>query len=195
MAQLLHKEERFYREYLEQYKDEEPPDPQERAVYRGKMREFEWIRSNTREFGNRLAANPYFFDVMESWRVYIIGKEGATKESMMEAIKTDDVDDLIDRSSTLANSIKNHLRSKGYMICDMGAATDGWDMAVRCSEKKSRDLCAELHRKYFTAIDMGLIYISRRFAGHTLPGLYNWEDAKKILSILGGKNDSESEML
>jgi hypothetical protein len=149
------------------------------------IKEFEWRRANTREFGNRLAANPYFFDVMESWVVTIIGKEGVNKESMDEAQKTADVDDLIDRASTLASSVKKHLRDNGYVICDMSAGEDGWDFGIRCTEKRSRALCMEIYQRYAKTIDLKLLSISRRFAGHMLPGLYTWDDAKKILGNYG----------
>ena len=192
MARLLVDEKKFYMEHLEVYKEEEPEDPKERAVYRGKMREFDWQRANTREFGNKLAAYPNFFDVMESWHVYVLGREGASKESMQAAFKTDDVDDLIDRASSLAASIKTYVRNSGYVICDMGAGTNGWDIAVRCSEKKSRVICTDLHQRFNVALEMGLIHISRRFAGHTLPGLTSWEDAERVLRMYG-KDDLPSD--
>jgi hypothetical protein len=149
------------------------------------LRELEWRRANVREFGNRLAANPYFFDVMESWVVTIIGKEGVNQESMNDAMKTADIDDLVDKASVLASSVKQHLRNEGYVICDMGAGEDGWDIGVRCTEKKSRALCMELYQRYVLAIEIGLLSISRRFSGHKLPGLYSWDDAKKILGASG----------
>jgi len=147
------------------------------------LKQFEWIRANTREFGNRLAANPYFFDVMESWKVTIQGTEGVNKDSIDSAQKTSDVEDLLERASPLSTSIKNHLKTNGYVIVSMGAGEDGWDIEVRCSEKKSRDLCTELYQRFSKAISLNVLSISRRFAGHMLPGLYGWDDAKNMLNI------------
>jgi hypothetical protein len=175
MALLMKKEADFY---------EQHGQPGQ-TLTREDLKEFEWLKANTREFGNRLAANPNFFDVMESWIVTLTGTEGVNKDSMDEALQSSDVDDLVDRASSLAASVKKHVRDNGYVICDMGAGEDGWDFGVRCSDKKSRDLCVELHQRYIQALELGLLTISRRFAGHTLPGLYNWEDAKKIILMYG----------
>ena len=175
MAFLMRKEADFYELHA-------MPD---QKLTREDLKQIEWLKANTREFGNRLAANPNFFDVMESWTVVIMGSEGVSSDSVQESLKTDDVDDLVDRASSLAASIKAHLRSNGYMICEMSAGEDGWDVAVRCTDKQSRNLCMELLQRYTQAIDMGLLSISRRFAGHMLPGLRNWDDAKRILLIYG----------
>jgi hypothetical protein len=171
MALLMKKETDFYEQHT--------------TMSREDLKQLEWLKANTREFGNRLAANPYFFDVMESWVVTILGTEGVNTDSMKEALESADVDDLVDRASSLAASIKKHLRDNGYMICDMGAGEDGWDVGVRCTDKQSRNLCTELLQRYTQAIDMGLLAVSRRFAGHTLPGLHNCDDAKRILLLYG----------
>lgn len=175
MALLMKEEYEFYEEHAQ-------PD---KGMVLEDLKKMEWLRANTREFGNRLAANPYFFDVMESWSVTILGKEGVNEDSLKSAMESDDVDDLIDRASVLGSSIKGHLRKNGYVISDMGAGEDGWDIAVRCTEKKSRDLCTEIYQRYAQAIEMGVLMISRRFAGNMLPGLYHWDDAKRILSLYG----------
>lgn len=180
MAALMWGEATFYREHLQ---DAKPESDEERKRYDTALREFEWLQSNTREFGNILAANPNFFSIMESWKVVITGKEGVSSESIEAAQKTADVDTLVDRCGNLAILIKDHVKAKGMIICDMSAGENGWDIAVRCSEKNSRLLCFDLHKRFFTAIEMELITISRRFAGHCLPGLYSWDDAPRFLKI------------
>jgi hypothetical protein len=175
MAFLMRKEADFYEQHAILNQE----------ISREDLKQIEWLKANTREFGNRLAANPNFFDVMESWTVVIMGSEGVSSDSVQESLKTDDVDDLVDRASSLAASIKAHLRSNGYVICEMSAGEDGWDVVVRCTDKQSKNLCIELLQRYTQAIDLGLLSISRRFAGHMLPGLRNWDDAKRILLIYG----------
>jgi hypothetical protein len=175
MALLMKKEADFYAQHA----------AQDKSLTREDLKQLEWLKANTREFGNRLAANPYFFDVMESWVVTILGTEGVNTDSVKEALESADVDDLVDRASSLAASIKKHLRDNGYVICDMGAGEDGWDVGVRCTDKQSRTLCTELLQRYTQAIEMGLVAVSRRFAGHTLPGLHDWDDAKRILMLYG----------
>ena len=118
---------------------------------------------------------------MESWRIVISGTESVDRGSIYEAKETDDVEDLLERCGSLASSIKAYVKGKGWMICDMSAGEDGWDIAVRCSEKNSRLFCEDVYRKFIFAINQKLITVSRRFAGHCLPGLYNWEDANRIL--------------
>jgi hypothetical protein len=182
MAALMKGEADFFREHL---KDAKPETEEELQRYATAMKEYTWLQSNTREFGNTLAANPHFFGVMESWKVVIKGTQGVTKESIEDALKTADVDDLIDRSGGLASSIKAHVKDKGLIICDMSAGEDGWDISVRCTEKNSRLLCYDIHKKFMGALNLKLLSISRRFAGHCLPGLYTWNDAYKFLKIIG----------
>ena len=175
MALLMKKESDFYEQHAQQ----------EQSLSRENLKELEWLKANTREFGNRLAANPYFFDVMESWVVTLIGTEGVNKDSMKDAMESADIDDLVDRASVLAASVKSYVRNSGYIVYDMGAGEDGWDLGIRCTDKQSKNLCIELHQRYTQAIEMNLLAISRRFAGHTLPGLHTWEDAKRILIMYG----------
>lgn len=182
MAALMKGEADFYREHL---KDAKPETEEEIKRYATAMKEFEWLQSNTREFGNTLAANPHFFGVMESWKVVIKGTQGVAKDSIEDALKTADVEDLIDRSGGLASNIKAHVKDKGLIICDMSAGEDGWDISVRCTEKNSRLLCYDIHKRFMGAINLKLISISRRFAGHCLPGLYTWNDANNFLKIIG----------
>lgn len=182
MASLMKGEAEFYREHLEHA---DPSTLEELERHKTALKEYQWLQSNTREFGNVLAANPNFFDVMESWRIVIAGTEGVNKDSVNEAMDTDDVEDLVDRCGPLAVSIKAYIKDKGGMICDMSAGENGWDIAIRCSEKNSRLLCEDIYRKYIRALEMKLIMVSRRFAGHCLPGLYSWEDAERILKIIG----------
>jgi len=174
MAYLMKNEIDFYKKNLEGV------EPTKKL-----LEEFEWIKSNTREFGNRLAANPNFFNVMESWKVYILGKEGVNEDSIQKAAETFNVEDLVEQCGNLAISIKEFISSKGLIICDIGAGTDGWDIGVRCTEKISQTLCYDVHKKFWSAINLKLIAVSRRFAGHSLPGLYTWDDAEKILKICG----------
>lgn len=181
MASLMKGEALFYREHLE---NPLPRSDDEIQRYATAKKEFEWLQSNTREFGNILAANPNFFDIMESWRIVVTGTESVNRDSINEALGTDDVEDLIERCGSLASSIKAYVKNKGWMICDMSAGEDGWDIAVRCTEKNSRLLCEDIYRKYITAIDRKLITVSRRFSGHCLPGLYNWEDADRFLKAI-----------
>lgn len=182
MAALMKGEADFFMEHL---KDADPVTTEEKERYATALKEFEWLQSNTREFGNTLAANPHFFGIMESWKVVIKGTQGVAKESVEDALKTADVEDLIDRSGGLANSIKAHIKNNGLIICDMSAGEDGWDISIRCTEKNSRLLCYDIHKSYTGALDLKILSISRRFAGHCLPGLYSWNDAYKFLKIYG----------
>jgi hypothetical protein len=175
MAVLMKREYDFYNEHTEEIK----------SLDVDTLREFEWVKSETREFGNQLAANPNFFGVMESWKVYISGKEGVNRDSILKAHKEDNVEDLFEKCGSMAVSIKNYLQDKKHMICDMSAGEDGWDVAIRCTEGQSKVLCQEVYRRYSIALEMVIITVSRRFAGHCLPGLYSWDDAIKILKISG----------
>lgn len=145
------------------------------------------------EFGNRLAAMPAFFDVMESWLVTVVGRQGISEETMQEAADTNDRETMIERTGALAAGVRDYLRGQGFIIRDMGAGGDGWDMCVRCTEKKSRTLCYDLHQQFADAIRLKLMHVSRRFGGHYLPGLYTWRDAQNLLRGFGeAQNDREA---
>lgn len=181
MASLMKGESDFYKEHLDGVR----PNTQDEILrFKSALKEFEWLQSNTRELGNTLAADPNFFDIMESWRIVISGTESVDRGSIYEAKDTDDVEDLLDRCGSMAASIKAYIKAKGWMICDMSAGEDGWDIAVRCSEKNSRLFCEDVYRRYIFALNQKLITVSRRFAGHCLPGIYSWDDANRFLKSI-----------
>jgi len=143
----------------------------------------QYLKANTAEFGNRLAAMPQFFDILESWLVTVVGKQGISPESMQEAVKTNDSDGMLERAGALAVSVRDYFRSQDFLIRNVGAGEDGWDMCVRCTEKKSRTLCFDLQQRFQKAISLKLMNVSRRFGGHYLPGLYTWDDAERMLKL------------
>jgi len=159
-------------------------------IYEAKLRE---ARIGIAEFGNRLAAMPALFDVMESWLVTIVGRQGISEETADEAIRTNNREDMIERTGALATGVRDYLRSQGFIIRDVGAGEDGWDMCGRCTEKMSRTLCTDLHQRYVRAINMKLISVSRRFGGHYLPGLYTWQDAQKLFKAFGESQNDQGD--
>jgi hypothetical protein len=195
MCHLLLHEKRVRDEYEQRLEasagDSTSTYPTIDMLYEDRLRE---ARVGIAEFGNRLASMPALFDVMESWLVTVIGRQGISEETADEAIKTNNRDDMIERTGALAAAVRDYLRSQGFIIRDMGAGEDGWDMCVRCTEKMSRTLCTDLHQQYMSAISMKLMNVSRRFGGHYLPGLYTWRDARKLLKAFGeAQNDQEDQ--
>lgn len=185
MARFMKIEKEFYDRHL---KARRPKDESELKIFEELSRQFEVYRSRTREFANILAADPNFFEIVESWIVVVQGKESVSRKSMLYYRDSADVEGLINQASNLASSVKSFIRSVGYFITDMGAGDDGWDLGVRCKHKDAKNLCSLLHRKYQEAIGLGLLVISRRFGEHKLPGLYNYEDAERIINIYGEPN-------
>lgn len=179
MALLMKKEKDFYKQFLDGYENRKDEN------YQQLIHQFEYIKANTREFGNRLAANPHFFNILESWSVTITGKEGVSDETMKESAQKNDADTLINKAGNLALEAKKFIKSQNLPIFKMSAGEDGWDISVLCTEKISRELCLNLHQRFFHAIQLKLLNLSRRFAGHNLPGLYNWNDAERILKAYG----------
>lgn len=178
MAILMNNEIDFYHKNI---KGKNPNEIHEKVI-----REYEYLTGSTREFGNILAANPNFFGVMESWKVFLLGKEGVNKNSVEDAHKNDDVETLLEKCGNLAIGILDYIKGKELLICDISAGEDGWDIAIRCTDDASKNLCRDIYSKYIRAIEMRLLMVSRRFSGHCLPGLYNWKDAKRILDATGG---------
>lgn len=182
MAKLLKMEKNFYEENLA---GRRPISIDSERIYQKNMSTFRYLQSQTREFGNVLAASPEFFDIMEPWVIYVTGKEGVSKESVNKTKKTADLDHLTDLASNLAINVKKFIRLCGYFICDMGAGEDGWDVGVRANERDSRELCSLLNEKFKEAINADLIRISRRFGQNKLPGLYDYDDAERVLMMYG----------
>jgi len=155
----------------------------------------DYCRANTIEFGNRLAAMPQFFDILESWLVTVIGRQGVSDETVEEALKGNDPGTMLERAGALAVSVRDYFETQGFVIRTIGAGEDGWDMCVRCTEKKSRSLCFDLLQRYHKAIALKLISVSRRFGGHYLPGLYTYEDADRMLRMYGKDPDALKDIL
>jgi len=155
-------------------------DEKVRQAYDARMA---YLKANTTEFGNRLAAMPQFFDILESWLVTVVGRQGVSAETMDQAAKENDADGMLERAGALAISVRDYFRSQDFIIRNIGAGEDGWDMCVRCTEKKSRTLCFDLQQRYQKAVAMKLLSVSRRFGGHYIPGLYTWDDAERMLKL------------
>lgn len=181
MARLLKKEKDFHTNHISILKDDQEI-PQET------LKEFEKLRAITREFGNQIAAIPHFFNILESWKVNLSGKATLSQAALNEAYKDGDIDALVEKSGNLAIIVKDFIKKEGFYICDMGAGATGWDISVRCTEKQSKELCIRIFQRFNQALRMGLLVVSRRFAGHRIPGLYNWDDAERYLSFYGDQN-------
>lgn len=180
MALLIKKEQDFYKDRIKPLEDI--------SLNSATYREYEYIRANRIEFGNRLAADPNFYDIIESWIIAVIGKEGISKETMDRVVNEKDYAAALEHSGTLAVSVKDFLKEAGYIFCNVGAGEDGWDLSVRCTEKKARDLCDQIRQKFHQAIKLDLLHISKRFGGHYLPGLYSRQDAERVLKSYGSSN-------
>jgi hypothetical protein len=184
MAILMNNEAEYYYNYLKKYEDTNDIFNEE---YQKRLKEYEWIKKNTIEFGNRLAAIPMFFNILESWKVCIIGKEGLN-EDIKENISKEEKEELLDKCSNIASSIKKFLKSLNVIVySEIGIGRDGWDISIICTEKDSKILCEAIYKKFYYAIEKNILYLSRRFIGHHIPGLYNWDDAKKIITLLNIK--------
>jgi hypothetical protein len=90
---------------------------------------------------------------------------------------------MLERAGALVVSVRDYFRSQDFVIRNVGAGEDGWDMCARCTEKKSRTLCFDLQQRFQKAISLKLMNVSRRFGGHYLPGLYTWDDAERMLKL------------
>lgn len=186
MALLMNKEYDFYQKHFgEEARCTLDPRAIRKPLTTELMREWDYLQANTREFGNQLAALPDFFEVLETQQVVVMGKEGVSVESLNMAIENQDADDLIARAGSLAQSVKDYLVSKGHPLANVSVGENGWDVSALCTERRSRELCEELLEKYERAIEFKLLRVSRRFAGHYIPGLYNYQDAVQILAAFG----------
>jgi hypothetical protein len=177
MALLIKKEQGFYEKRIKPLED--------LSLNSATYREFEHIRASRIEFGNRLAADPNFYDIIESWIIAVIGKEGISKETVDRAYNEKDYAKALEHSGTLAVSVRDFLKENGYIFCNVGAGEDGWDISVRCTEKKARELCSLIRERFHQALRLDLLHLSKRFGGHYLPGLYSLQDAERILRSYG----------
>lgn len=182
VAKLMKIEKDFYENHLKARRPHTKKDVEELLKLE---KQYEIYKAHTRKFTNIIAADPRFFDVMESWIVCVEGKDPVSKSEMLKHQKTADVESLINSACNIAPYVKSYIRSLGYFIYDMGAGEDGWDLNIRCTDKDSKELCRSLHQKFFKAISHNLLIISRKFGEHRLPGLYTYQDAVLILQLYG----------
>lgn len=185
MSRLMLYEKRLHDKYVGKLDDEKIKE-----AYDARMA---YLKANTAEFGSRLAAMPQFFDILESWLVTVVGKQGISAETIDEVAKTNDPDNMLERTGALAVSVRDYFRSQDFVLRNIGAGEDGWDMCVRCTEKKSRSLCFDLQQRFQKALSLRLMSVSRRFGGHYLPSLYTWDDAERMLKLYNKDPDSLEE--
>lgn len=186
LARLMKSEKDFYETHI---KARRPITEEDRKKSEDNLKKFEVLRATSKEFANILAGLPAFYDLMESWVVCVNGKGSVSKDTLIKYKETADLDGLIDLASNLGSTVKSFIRSSGYFITEMGAGEDGWDVNVRCNTKDAKELCLLLHQKFMDAINIGILTVSRRFCEHKLPGLYNYEDAERILQIYGNEEE------
>ena len=183
MAELLKKAIDYHKECRERHGcDPDCYTPGE--LTEEEIREHNALRHDARKFADELAADPYFFDILESYMTDVVGTGGcptddAVKAGIESAVEKGEMFEFITKlGGNLADAIRRYIQGLGFRISDSGGGCGGWHYGVRGNEPDSRRLCAALHKQFKPAIDAGLIKIRRHHWGYRLPTLYNDNDVE-----------------
>lgn len=176
LAKEMKKEYDFYQEHIEPIiiaasKNEENISIE---IPDNIQHKYDMIRDDVNLCGDELASYPELFDVMQCWMIDVCG-EGFKEipEDFLE--KEIDIEDFLDQYGNLAHSISDFVKLSGFTITDRGGGTTGWHIGVPCNDSDANKLCSLLHNNFAGAIELDLIAVYKRFWGHRLPNLYNWD--------------------
>ena len=137
------------------------------------------LEHDIRCFGDMLAADPFFFDILSSYMVDVKGTGPSPSPEEVENAIADmatgnDFADYTNRiGGGMAEAVRRFIDNLGYTITDCGFGGGGWHVGVPGNEPGSRKLCAALHKHFLAAINSGIIKVERHQWGHRLPSLYN----------------------
>jgi len=143
----------------------------------------EIAKREVHQFGNEVAANPEFFDIVVSWIIDIEGQYSECgEEDMKEALDTLNFRDFLDKSGSIPSIIQRDLERFGIKITDRGGGTCSWYIGIPCNNKQADFVCEFLHRRFKNLINNGSIKIKKKFWQHRLLGLYNLDEVNEYLN-------------
>lgn len=154
------------------------------------QQEYDALHDDVNMCGDELASYPQFFDIMKCWMIDVCGE--GRKEIPKNFLETDiDIDEFLDQYGNLAHSVTNFVKKSGFVITDRGGGSTGWHFGVPCTDTEANKLCSLLHQQFSGAIELDLIAVYKRFWGHRLPNLYNWDSLLEWLETHELEEDEE----
>ena len=149
------------------------------------------LRHKAEKYADELAADPAFFDILESYMTDVKGtggmpSEDSVKEVVDSGFERDEIFGFLEKmGGNLVGAVRNFIEDLGFRICDAGGGGGSWHLGVRGNEPDSRRLCAALHKQFGPALDAGMIKIERHHWGYRLPTLYNDGDVERYFEDHG----------
>lgn len=136
------------------------------------------------DLGQKLAADPQYWDSLEMWRVEISSQQGEMSkydvEDAEDELNHGDFEAFLQRSGSLPAHINTLLEELGHPVENITAGSRGWRMVVHLTDPESKMLCVELHQRFGKSIDMGILELRRCFDGF----MFREERAKRIREVV-----------
>lgn len=173
MAMLMKLEIDYYKKHIEPItKNRGPSDkvPQEIEY------EHRRLRVEVKRFGEMLATNPTFSDILVPWVVDVKGRSDSGEAAIKEVLENLDFKDFMKKHGSLPDEIRKFINESGFRLEGCGGSTRSWHIGVICNEPDSRRFCAMVQQRYRKAIDSKAIWLEKKFWGWRLPTLFNEND-------------------
>ena len=140
------------------------------------LRKREILEEDINFFGQQLAANPDFADILIGWIVWVFGRNECDPLMLIQRIPSNTILEGVKKTDALSEAIINFIQENDFHITESGGGPDGWDIGVPCTDKQARKLCDLLYKKFHKAINSGLIIVRKEFNDFFLPKLTNWPE-------------------
>lgn len=179
MATLLKAEMDYHKEHIEPltHNQNNPDNPV--TIPKEVQSGYTELTQKVKRFGERLAADPIFFDILAPWVVDVKGRSDAGEEAIKEVLDDLDFNKFLEKHGSLPSSIRKFIDENGFKLEGSGGSASSWHIGVICNEPDSRRFCALIQQKYRIAIERKAIWLERHFWGWRLPSLYNWSDVSE----------------
>lgn len=174
LAACLKNEFDFYQKHIEPLLNEN----KDTVIPEKIQKEFEELQDETEFCEDELASYPEIFEAMTCWMIEISGE--GIKESIPDLSKID-VNEFIDQYGNLAHEVIQTLRKEDIQISNLAGTKNSWNIGILCTDTESKRLCAFLHEKFKSAIELRLMIIYKKFWNHRFSNLYDWDSLQEWL--------------
>lgn len=156
--------------------------------------QYDLLNIHRDKFGEELAANPSFSEIMLSWVVDINGVQCCNIKNIINNLdkicsNEMEIEDLLKQEGGMQQSIITFINQAGFKISGAGGGYSGWHIGIFGNNAETNKFCEFIHFKFRKAISYNLISVRKRFWKHWLPTLYNWDCLDKWISKNGEPQD------
>lgn len=179
MAALMKAEHEYHTQHIEPltYNQGDPNNPNKipKEIQSGYIE----LTQKVKRFGERLATDPTFFDILVPWVVDVKGRSDAGEDAVKKVMEDLDFNKFLEKQGALPADIKKFIIGHEFKLEGSGGSVNSWHIGVICNEPDSRRFCALIQHKYRMALEHKAIWLEKHFWGWRLPTLYNWGDVSE----------------